>query len=140
MPDHALEHQIRFTVLLLLSMQGLKRLASSAETTPARLSKRVASVTEQSIKTDQEILAIAEKDISIVKAALTSADADATDKLQSAPNLVAAYQEFMKKGRVQGIHPRTWEMQPSSEVIFHNTIASSSGLCTQCRNTERCRL
>ena len=81
---------------------------------------------DQRIKTDLEILTIAERDISIVRDVLSLSAP--VDELHSAQNLLIAYGEFMKKGRVEGVHPRTWEHKPASEVFPCNTTACAGGL------------
>lgn len=91
-------------------LQGVEDLAA-----PVDMGSLQEAKTRITVKTDQEILQLAMKDISIVLDAL-SLEAP-VKKLKSAKNLMKAYREFMKKGRVEGVHPRTWEKEPASEVL-----------------------
>ena len=65
------------------------------------------------MKTDHEILVTAMQDIGIIKAALSS-QAPA-EMLDTAPNLVLAYKDFMHKGRVVSGKQRRWEYRPASK-------------------------
>ena len=92
------------------------------------------AMTRVTVKTDQEILQLAIKDISVVRDALSSEAP--VKKLKTAKNLMKAYGEFMKKGRIEGSHPRTWEKEPASEVLPCNNIACARGLSTLCGKSQ----
>ncbi|CAL5225613.1 g8468 [Coccomyxa viridis] len=106
---------------VLNSSKGVEDLAAPVDVGSLQEAK-----TRITVKTDQEILQLAMKDISIVLDAL-SLEAP-VKKLKSAKNLMKAYREFMKKGRVEGVHPRTWEKEPASELFCGGLLHFSKTL------------
>ena len=75
------------------------------------------------VKTDHEILAVALRDIDLINNALsTKAPAK---KLKSGTYVMAAYRDFMRKGRKQGDMQRPWEDKPNDKVSIYNATASA---------------
>ena len=91
----------------------------------------------KAIKTDHEILVTAMQDIGIIKAALSS-QAPA-EMLDSAPDLILAYKDFMHKGRVEKGKQRRWEYRPASKEFkegLHRFSLMLNELCDLDLNSD----
>ena len=75
------------------------------------------------VKTDHEILAVALRDIDLINSAL-STEAP-VEKLKSGSNVMAAYRDFMRKGREERDIRRSWEDHPNDEVSISSATASA---------------
>ena len=75
------------------------------------------------MKTDHEILAIALRDIDLINSAL-STEAP-IEKLKSGSNVMAAYRDFMRKGREERGIRRPWEDNPNDKVNIYTATASA---------------
>ena len=75
------------------------------------------------VKTDHEILSVALRDIDLINSAL-STEAPSTE-LKNGRNVMAAYRDFMKKGRKLGEMRRPWEDKPDDKVSIYNATASA---------------
>ena len=65
-------------------------------------------------KTDHHILELALQDISQIWHVVSSGKS--AEALTNATHLLAAYQQFLRKMRVEHNYPRTWENLPNSQV------------------------
>ena len=97
--------------------------------TRARAKERAAVADEETIiptsavKTDHEILSVALRDIGLINDALSSRDP--IIKLKRSSNVMAAYRDYMRKGRQEENVHRSWEHTPNAKVSIYGAIVSA---------------